>query len=87
MTAFHLPKQLVMTLLALALCNSVAAQTAPDSQGFVGVKAGMNYEQAEDALAGSAVSDSDVTGRSKWSSGYLRPSAIRRTTRRIAIFS
>jgi hypothetical protein len=53
MTALHLPKQLAMTLLALALCNSVAAQTAPDSQGFAGVKAGMNYEQAEDALAGT----------------------------------
>jgi hypothetical protein len=53
MTALHLPKRLAMTLLALALCNSVAAQTAPDSQGFAGVKAGMNYEQAEDALAGT----------------------------------
>jgi hypothetical protein len=54
MTAFHLPRQLAMTPLVLALCSSVAAQTAPDSQGFVGVKAGMNYEQAEDALAGTA---------------------------------
>jgi hypothetical protein len=54
MTAFNLPRQLVITLLALARCSSAAAQTAPDSQGFVGVKAGMNYEQAEDALAGTA---------------------------------
>jgi hypothetical protein len=53
MTAFHLPRQLAMTPLAFALCSSVAAQTAPNSQGFVGVKAGINYEQAEDALAGT----------------------------------
>src|SRR4029453_11944935 len=53
LTSFHLPKQLVMTLLALALCSSVAAQTAPDSQGFVGVKAGMNHGEAGDAFAGT----------------------------------
>src|SRR4029453_11071873 len=52
MTAFNLPRRLVMTLLALARCSCVAAQTTPDSQAFAGVKAGMNYEQAEDALSG-----------------------------------
>jgi hypothetical protein len=54
MAAFNLRIQLVITLLALVRCSSVAAQTAPDSQGFAGVKAGANYEQAEDALAGAA---------------------------------
>jgi len=55
MTAFNLPGQLVITLLAVGGCSTAAAQTAPDSHGFVGVKGGMNYEQAEDALAGTAV--------------------------------
>jgi hypothetical protein len=53
MTAFNLPRRLVMTLLALARCSCVAAQTTPDPQAFAGVKAGMNYEQAEDALSGT----------------------------------
>jgi hypothetical protein len=50
---FNLPRQLATALLALACRSNVAAQAAPDSQGFVGVKAGMNYEQAEDALTGT----------------------------------
>ena len=54
MTTLILSRQLVITLIALARCSSIAAQTAPDSQGFVGVKAGMNYEQAEDSQAGTA---------------------------------
>ena len=53
MTAFNLPRRLVMTLLAVARCSCVAAQTTADSQAFAGVKAGMNYEQAEDALSGT----------------------------------
>jgi hypothetical protein len=46
--------QLAITVLALATCGSVAAQTVPDPQRFVGVKGGMHYEQAEDALSGAA---------------------------------
>jgi hypothetical protein len=53
MTAFKLPRQLAITLLALAWHGTVAAQAAPDPQVFVGVRAGMNYEQAEDALTGT----------------------------------
>jgi hypothetical protein len=54
MAALNLPRQLVITVLAIASCRSAAAQVAQDSQGFVGVKGGMNFEQAEDALAGMA---------------------------------
>ena len=55
MTAFNCPRALVLTLmLAFAVCGRLAAQTAPDSPAFVGVKAGVNYEQAEDSLAGAA---------------------------------
>ena len=62
MTAVNLPKQVAITLLALALCSSVAAQPVSDSQPFVGVKAGMNYEQAEDGLSGAAAAGGLVGG-------------------------
>jgi hypothetical protein len=62
MTAVNLPKQVAIILLALALCSSVAAQPVSDSQPFVGVKAGMNYEQAEDGLSGAAVAGGFVGG-------------------------
>jgi len=94
MTAVNLPKQVAIILLALALCSSVAAQPVSDSQPFVGVKAGMNYEQAEDGLSGAAAAGGLVggitlrlSGRLSSSSGYARPFAIRRPTRRIATFS
>lgn len=94
MTAFNLPRRLVMTLLVLARCSCVAAQTTPGSQAFAGVKAGMNYEQAEDALSGAVAAGGLFGGirfGPEWAVEvelwYLRPSAIRRATRRIAIFS
>jgi hypothetical protein len=50
------PAPFVMMLVALAISSSAAAQgqDVHDSGGFVGVRAGLNYEQAEDALAGAS---------------------------------
>jgi uncharacterized protein YceK len=69
MATVNLPRSLVLALLALASCSSVSAQTAPDSQGFVGVKAGVNYEQAEDALAGAAAAGG-LFGGIRFGSGW-----------------
>jgi hypothetical protein len=83
MAALNLPRQLALSLFALATSSSVAAQTASDSHAFVGVKAGMNYEQAEDSLAGAAAAGGlfggislGLNGPSKLNSGSLRPCAI-----------
>jgi hypothetical protein len=50
------PAPYAAMLLALAFDSSAAAQSrdADESGGFVGVRAGLNYEQAEDALAGAS---------------------------------
>lgn len=46
----------VMMLVALTVSSSAAAQArdADDAGGFAGVRGGLNYEQAEDALAGTS---------------------------------
>jgi hypothetical protein len=45
--------RLVATLLTLATCTNAAAQTTRDSRGFVGIRAGLNHEQAEDGQRGT----------------------------------
>jgi hypothetical protein len=53
MNALNRRGRLVTTLLLLALCSDLTAQTTEDSHRFIGLKAGMNHEQAEDGLTGS----------------------------------
>jgi hypothetical protein len=51
-------------LVATAFCGAAAAQTAPDRRGFVGVKAGLNHERAEDALRGTSGGGGIIAGLS-----------------------
>ena len=50
------PTTFAVTLLALAVVSGAAAQggDVEHSGGFAGVRAGLNHEQAEDALAGTS---------------------------------
>jgi hypothetical protein len=62
MRASSHPVLLVATLFASGTCGVAQAQSPRESGGFAGVKAGINYERAEDGLSGTAVAGGVLGG-------------------------